>query len=195
MNGPNQRAIVDFRQSMASSFVLVHDFYRQVCWPFRLVHSIGSHTDIVSQVDLSFGKLDDRLYRPHAFIISQNISDFKEIRLKEYSTSILRQHTHVPGDCIAHAMIVAKDLLSIPRPNIFPDVLRVRADTVDQPLRVVVQCNLPAVRVTSIVGGLYVKNLRQSCTSLLLLLAASRRSELNKLPQHQYSNLNWGILG
>ena len=67
---------------------------------------------------------------------------FEESWVEEHIIRVVLDHLQESRQCVWHVVVVAEDLFSVTGPDVFPDGGRVCADAIDEPLRIVVQCDL-----------------------------------------------------
>ena len=124
--------------SIYSSNNLSHQILR----PAGLINSISSGADVVLQVNLAPWVSNDRLWAQDIPANCTGMPLFEKLWSQNYVSCVCFQHLHEPWQSVAHIVIVSEDLLSIAGPDICPDFRGIDTHTVDEPLRVVVECNL-----------------------------------------------------
>lgn len=121
-----------------------YNFSHQILRPSRMIHPVASCANISLQLHPPLRMLNDRLDASHVFTYSAGMSVLEKVWLEQNIGRVGLHHLHKARDCVHHIVVVAEYLSAIASPDVFPHILRVNAYAVDEPLRLIVKCNVCA---------------------------------------------------
>ena len=111
-----------------------YNFSQQIFGPPRLIYSISSCSHIVLQFHLASRILHNRLDSSDILSNRARMPHLEELWLEENVVGVGPNHLQEARKSIAHVVVVAEYLSPIATPNVLPNLLRIDADAVDEPL-------------------------------------------------------------